>query len=335
MTDRKIVISVIVAAYDIVDYLPRCMESLLRQTYDELEIILVDDGSTDGTEKLCDAYAEKYVNVKVIHRENGGLSAARNSGLEIAKGTFIGYVDGDDWVEPDMYKKMLQACLDYQAQIAICSYRQIGEGAEEIHPDGKTILLSGEEALNWYINGHPQYHIYNSVWSKLFDRSLVEDLRFPKGRKSEDIMYTTRALTRAKQCVFLDEPYYNYVMNRKGSIMNSGLAKRRFEDEIPFWREQIAYLKEQEKELLSEQAAYQFYRRMLFYYIDFQKKKMKEAAAMLIRMLRSEKKEISRIYQKEFVAAGDLVRMKTALCMPHIYYLMVQVYDKFIIPLRQ
>ena len=328
-------ISVIVTAYNIEEYLSRCMDSLIRQTYKSLEIILVDDGSTDGTAAICDEFQEKYENVRVIHQENQGPSAARNAGVRIAQGEFIGYVDGDDWTEPDMYEKMLEACLTTGAQIAICTYRQIGEGTEEIQPTGNIIELTKEEALEWYISGHPQYHIYHSVWSKLFDRKVIEDIAFLEGRKSEDIMYTTWALARADKCVFLDTPYYNYVMDRNSSIMNSRLHERRFQDEIPFWKEQIGYLEGIGMQELSEKAYYQFCRRMLFYYVDFRVKRMKNSARKLAGMLWEEKPKIKEIYHKNFVASGDKVRMKVFLLSPGSYYGIVKLYEKFIIPLRQ
>ena len=328
-------ISVIVTAYNIEEYLSRCMDSLIRQTYKSLEIILVDDGSTDGTAAICDEFQEKYENVRVIHQENQGPSAARNAGVRFAQGEFIGYVDGDDWTEPDMYEKMLEACLTTGAQIAICTYRQIGEGTEEIQPTGNIIELTKEEALEWYISGHPQYHIYHSVWSKLFDRKVIEDIAFLEGRKSEDIMYTTWALARADKCVFLDTPYYNYVMDRNSSIMNSRLHERRFQDEIPFWKEQIGYLEGIGMQELSEKAYYQFCRRMLFYYVDFRVKRMKNSARKLAGMLWEEKPKIKEIYHKNFVASGDKVRMKVFLLSPGSYYGIVKLYEKFIIPLRQ
>ena len=334
MTGEKL-ISVIVTAYNIQDYLPRCLESLLGQTYERLEIIVVDDGSTDGTAEICDRYARKCEQIKVIHRENGGPSAARNAGLEIAQGEYIGYVDGDDWVEPDMYAEMIKACLDTGAQIAICTYREVGEGAREIRPTGNRVELSREEALEMYICGDQQYHIYHSVWSKLFERKLIEDIRFTEGRKSEDIMYTTWALTKAGKCVFLDTPYYNYMVDRQTSIMNSQIHERRFQDEIPFWKEQRGYLYGLGMQELAQKASYQFYRRMLFYYVDFRDRGMKDSGNQLMEFLKAEKKEIQRIYGRDFVTVGDRARMKLALLFPGAYYRIVKLYDKFIIPLRQ
>ncbi len=332
---REHLISVIVTAYNIEQYLNRCMDSLLKQTWNNLEIILVDDGSTDGTGQICDSYAETYQKVKVIHQENAGPSVARNSGVAIADGEYIGYVDGDDWVEPSMYEEMLKACLEHKADIAICSYREVGEGCAESHPLGNVIPLSRQEALEWYISGHEQYHIYHSVWSKLFRRDVIADIRFPAGRKSEDIMYTTWALTKAEKCVFLDTAYYNYMTDRESSIMNSCLHQRRFEDEIPFWKEQEKHLESLGMQELADKSAYQFYRKMLFYYIDFCDKKMGDSAEKLVKLLEAEKDKISMLYKKEFVSFGDRVRMKVFRIWPGGYYRIVRLYEKFIIPLRQ
>ncbi len=333
--EKEKLVSVIVAAYNIEQYLPRCLDSLLAQTYKLLEIIVVDDGSTDRTAQICDRYAKENENIKVIHRENGGLSAARNSGLEIASGDFIGYVDGDDWVEPQMYEEMLNACLCKNAQIAACSYREIGEGAQDLKPTGDSLELSMEEALELFVYGDPKYHIYNSVWSKLFEREIIKDIRFVEGKSSEDIMYTTWALTKVSKCVVLDVPYYNYRIDRGGSIMNVRLAERRFQDEIPFWKEQIGYLYGLGFHDLAQKASYRFYRRMLTYYIDFRNRKMRADAGRLMQLLKSEKDEINRIYKREFVPTGDRVRMKVAFWTPTGYYWIVKLYDRFVIPLRQ
>ncbi len=328
-------ISVIVTAYNIEKLLERCVDSLLAQTYEPLEIILVDDGSNDRTPAICDRYEKEYENIKVLHRENGGPSAARNSGLTLAEGEYIGYVDGDDFVEPEMYESMLKACIETKSQIAVCTYRQIGEGAEEIYPTGNRVEMTGREAMEIYVSGHVQYHIYPSVWSKLFEKGLLADIHFTEGRKSEDIMYTTWALARAEKCVFLDTPYYNYTVDRKDSIMNSRIHERRFGDEIPFLKEQIGYLYGLGWDDLAGKAAYQFYRRILFYFIDFRKRKMKKSAKLLMEQIRADEKEIRQIYSLDFVAAGDKVRMKLALTVPGLYYAIVRLYDRIIIPLRQ
>lgn len=332
---KEKLISIIVAAYNIEEYLPRCLDSILAQKYTELQIIVVDDGSGDRTGQICDEYAQKDTRIQVIHQQNMGLSGARNTGLAVARGSYVGFVDGDDWIEPDMYKTMYSACEMEEAEIACCAYREIGAKNANENFSAKQYLLTREEALEIYICDNRSFHIYNSVWSKLFRRDIVEKLSFPVGRQSEDIMYTTRALAQAVKCVFLDLPYYNYVVNREDSIMNASISERRFKDEIPFWKEQTGYLYGLGMQEFAQKAAYHFYRRMLFYYIDFRKRKMRSSGDKLVQLIRNEKREIQNIYHKPFVKKGDRVRMKVFLRCPGAYYQMVRMYDKIVIPLRQ
>ena len=322
------------AAYNIEEYIGRCLESLIVQSYKNLEIIVVDDGSKDKTGQLCDEFAQKDARIQVIHQQNMGLSGARNAGLKAAKGIYIGFVDGDDWVEPDMYRALFDSCEHNQAEMAGCAYHQIGAYKIQESFSEKQYILSKEEVLDTYICDNKQYHIYNSVWSKFFRSDIVASLEFPIGRKSEDIMYTTRAMAQITKFVFLDTPYYNYVVDREDSIMNAGLAERRFKDEIPFWKEQIGYLYGLGMRELAQKAAYQFYRRMLFYYVDFRKKKMRKAGDELIQKLRSDKREINNVYKNDFVKMGDKVRMRMILFNPSLYYFVAKLYERYIVPLR-
>ena len=327
-------ISVIVAVYNIEDYLERSVASICGQTYKNLEILLVDDGSTDSSGRLCDLLSERDGRIRVIHKKNGGLSDARNAGMEQITGDYVGFVDGDDYIEPEMYQAMLEEMIKHKAQVAVCSYNQIGEGADPCRAAGQTIPLSREEALELYLCGHESYRIYNSVWSKLFERELIRGFRFPVGKKSEDIMFTTRAFCKAKRLVYLDVPYYNYVIDRAGSIMNETAGKRRFEDEIPFWREQAAYLEEQGLTDFAEKSRYHFYRRMLFYFVEFMESGQKQYGKRLIDMLRQDKAVIGRVYEECGAPKGDRVRIRLALFSPALYYVAVRMYDKIVIPMR-
>lgn len=334
---KEALISIIVAVYNIKEYLPRCVDSILAQTYKNLEIILVDDGSTDGSGKICDDYAVRDKRIRVIHKKNGGLSDARNAGLEVAKGDYIGFVDGDDWIEPGMYCAMYEACEEEHAQIAVCRYKQITKSGVIDASTNHSVSLSKTEALEIYVCGDERYLIYNSVWSKLFLAKLIFGMRFPVGKNSEDIMFTTKAFCKMERLVYLDTAYYNYVLDREGSIMNEKAGKRRLKDEIPFWREQIAYIREAGLPELSDKATYHFYRRMLFYYIDFMEQKSTRGFAKeIVGQLREDDKSgtIDRIYGKDYVATGDRVRMKLALALPGVYYRAVKLYDKYVIPLR-
>ncbi len=195
--------------------------------------------------------------------------------------------------------------------------------------------LAREELLQIYISGHESYVIYNSVWSKLFQRELVEGMQFPKGRNSEDIMYTTRAFCRLDRAVYLDRCLYHYVLDRDGSIMNASRAERMFGDELPFWREHIACIRKMVSPKMADLAAYAFERRLLFYYIDAHRQKNNETAARLAAEVRADREEMDRIYASGIVSRGDRLRRKLFLFSPALYALVVRWYEKLVIPLRQ
>lgn len=352
-------ISIIVPVYNMEKYLERCVNSVIAQTYGNIEIILVDDGSTDNSPAMCDAYARKDARVRVVHKSNGGLSDARNAGLAVAEGSYIGYVDSDDWIEPDMYEKMYHACADNGAPLAICRYAceaasdeckaadrakiakeygDNGDNGDECSDEGSdVVLLSRDELLKIYIGGHDRYIIYNSAWSKLYRRDLVDGMLFPKGRNSEDIMYTTRAFCRLNRAAYIDKPLYHYVLDRKDSIMNVSKGERMFRDEIPFWREHIACIRDMVSDEMADLAAYHFWRRLLFYYIDMKKAggENEKYARKLIDEIKSDRAEIDRVYKGGIVSKGDMARMRLFRLSPQAYATTVRLYDSVIIPLRQ
>lgn len=339
--NEEALISIIVPVYNVERYLDRCMESILRQTYRRLEIILVDDGSTDSSGAKCDDYADMDSRVRVVHKCNGGLSDARNAGLELVTGDYIGYVDSDDWIEPDMYARMYQACIEHDAQLAVCRYfcEYSTKGSSDVdvlaEESGRVESLSREALLKIYISGDDKYVIYNSVWSKLFRRDLVRGMEFPKGRNSEDIMYTTRAFCRAERAVYLDQCFYHYVLDREGSIMNAARGERMFRDELPFWREHIACIREMVSPQMADLAAYYFQRRLLFYYIDARNGKNREVASRLVAELKRDKDEMDRIYDSGIVSRGDRMRRKLFFLSPSVYAAVVWLYDRIVIPLRR
>lgn len=332
-------ISVIVPVYNMEKYLKRCVDSILAQEYRQLEIILVDDGSTDASPAMCDAYAEQDQRVQVIHKENGGLSDARNAGMAVAKGAYIGFVDSDDWIEPGMYRAMYEAAVANGAQVAVCRYAEICLDKVVDGSGNEIVPLSREEVLDIYICEHPQYKIYNSVWSKLFKREIIGDTLFPKGRNSEDIMFTTKAFCRLERCVYLDTAYYNYVKEREGSIMNAFPGQRMLRDEIPFWREHIACIRETGLELLAKKAEYYFYKRLVGYYVmvqtEYEKsRETKACAKALLGELKKDKSNVKQIYGQDFVKKSDRYRMRLVCSVPGLYVMIEKLYQKWIIPLK-
>jgi len=333
MTDK--LISVIVPVYNVEDYIVRCVDSILNQTYRNLEIILVDDGSTDMSGAMCDSFKEQDERIKVIHKSNGGLSDARNAGLEIATGDYIGYVDSDDWIEDDMYELMVGCCEKYNAEVAACRYSSV-YGDYVVNNSTDLILpMTREEALETYICENVDRPIYNSVWSKLFMRELVKDYRFPVGKKSEDIMYTTKAFCNMNSCVYIDKALYNYVCGRAGSIMAVKNGKHMLEDELPFFREGVSYVGEHVSGEMGDKAFYHYCKRIMSYFLDYMREPGgKGYAEELYKLLKDERLEVIRVYEEPYVKKGDRVRMNLMLKNHKLYFVIADLYEKTIVKLR-
>lgn len=216
--DRHPLISVVVPVYKAEKYLNRCIESLLIQTYPNMEIILVDDGSPDSSGQICDNYALNNNNIKVIHKSNGGLSSARNAGLMEVSGDYIGFIDSDDYCDSDMYDYLYQLLRDNNADISECKFRKIITNSEESNniPFGKEEILcyNNEEAMLELIKDET---ITSHVTNKLFCRSVLENTFFPVGRVYEDLAVMHEIVSRAVRIVVSSIAKYNYCI-RKGSI---------------------------------------------------------------------------------------------------------------------
>lgn len=212
-------ISVIVPCYNVEAYLKRCVDSIIDQTYQNLDVILVDDGSTDGTGKLCDDIAQTDPRIRVVHKENGGLSDARNAGIEAAKGEFYSFVDGDDHLEENAYEVMLHEMDD--PDVSLVSAGIVVEdiaGNVSLNMSQKRLILDREEALRNLLG--PARTIAQSSCNKLFRRQLFHELRYKKGIINEDAELLPKLLDICNLVVLLDKPVYHYV-RRRGSITES------------------------------------------------------------------------------------------------------------------
>ena len=252
-------ISVIVPVYNVERYIRQCVESILEQTYADLEIILVDDGSTDGSGSICDEYKLKDNRVVVIHKCNGGLSEARNAGLDIARGEYIGFVDSDDYIEPDMYEVLYKNCERYAADLAAARFVKFNTQGEVRKNFTENIeVFSREEMLRLFIVGDRRYEITMSVWDRLYKRELISDLRFPVGKCYEDIVFSTKVIEKSKINVYIDRALYHYRL-REDSISGEDFNDynraplRIITDLIPELERRILFLDEKgEKELADE-----------------------------------------------------------------------------------
>lgn len=209
-------LSIIVPVYNVKPYLEMCVESIMKQTYTELQIILVDDGSTDGSQTVCDELAQKDSRIAVIHKENGGPSTARNSGMEIAAGEFITFVDSDDWIEPNMYHDMITQLEKYDADMAVCSFYECKDDEKKAVGDSKCIKILNTEDI--FSNKNQLRFL---VWNKIFRKSLVEKLRFVPGQGYEDFHFCRQAFLQTRRLVYLDVPFYNYRISRPGNTNSS------------------------------------------------------------------------------------------------------------------
>ena len=237
-------ISVIVPIYKVEEYLVKCVNSIINQTYANLEIILVDDGSPDRCGELCDDLCKTDHRIKVIHKKNGGLSSARNAGINIARGEYLGFVDSDDYIEPFMYEKLLYAILNNNCSLSVCSVNYVFE-------DGRVITKVSNEndrVFDFYqaILEMNQYRLFDmGAWSKLYAKELFDDLRFPEGKLSEDFYIMYKIFDRAQRISYVAAPCYNY-LQRKNSISRNVNINHDFEDAA---KEQMEYLDEKYPEM--------------------------------------------------------------------------------------
>lgn len=210
-------ISVIVPVYNVAPYLKKCVDSIINQTFTDIEIILVDDGSTDESGTICDQYAQKDSRVKVIHKPNGGLSDARNSGLEVCSGEYIGFVDSDDWISPDMYETLIHFAVKEDLDVAMCGVLDIWPDRIEGTPPFKSVILTDVNDIisEILVNEHGGTCI--PVWNRIYRSRIFKDLKFEKGRYYEDGYYLLRWIERTRRFGRISDRKYFY-LHREGSL---------------------------------------------------------------------------------------------------------------------
>ncbi|MBR6147725.1 MAG: glycosyltransferase [Lachnospiraceae bacterium] len=221
-------ISVIVPIYNVEKYLSKCIDSILQQTFTDYELILVDDGSTDTSGKIADDYAAKDNRITVIHKKNGGLSDARNHGLDKATGDYICFIDSDDWIEKNYLQELLGLAQNNEADIAICAYQKSDGNIAVSQPaEPGVIIETGIEAIdNLYSD---RYGIYVVAWNKLYNRKLFEETRYPVGLIHEDEAVFGDLFLKAKKVIRTERILYNYRVNNITSIMSSNYSLKRLD----------------------------------------------------------------------------------------------------------
>lgn len=215
---KNVELSIIVPVYNVEKYLDRCLSSISRQIFEDIEVMCIDDGSTDESINICKKYEKEDFRFNVIQQEHQGLSEARNTGLKNAKGRYIAFVDSDDFIDPFMYEDMIHNLKENNLDIVICNFYHLVE--KEIfvdNPEGKDRIIKGKQAILKEVLLDKT--IKNYVWMKIYKRELFKNIRFPKGKKYEDIAISVKVFERAKKIGYIKEPYYYYCY-RDGSIIS-------------------------------------------------------------------------------------------------------------------
>lgn len=226
-------VSVIVPVYKAEQYLDRCVKSILEQTYQNFELILVDDGSPDNSPSLCDEWAKNDNHIYVIHKENGGASSARNAGLKIAKGRWIAFADSDDWLDRNALKTLYDLANQYNVPMAIGGMRVVQKytDASIVMRQNARVLSNADLMSRFFrLNGEPDTH---SVWGAIIRRDILDDYSFIEGRMNEDVETCYYLARKCEAAVYTDAPLYNYFKNIEG-VTNSGFGKKKL-DLLDIW----------------------------------------------------------------------------------------------------
>lgn len=248
-------LSVTVPVYNVEPYLRRCVDSILSQTYTDFELILVDDGSTDGCPAICDEYARQDGRIRVIHKMNGGLSAARNAGLDIAQGEYIGFVDSDDYIRPDMYEILIQKAEETGAEIAAIGYTEVDEDGEVLkecmNADGDRVYSRNEFTDQFFPD--VRWKIGTAAWNKVYRRCLFATYRYPVGKIYEDSFSLLPLFDQCQTIAVSKNRGYYYVCSRSDSIMNASYSVKNL-DLLDLGQAQYAFFRDKAMEEQSQYA---------------------------------------------------------------------------------
>lgn len=272
---EKPLISIVIPVYKVEKYLPKCIESIIGQTYENLEIFLVDDCSPDGCGAICDSYAGKDVRIRVIHREkNAGAAAARNLSIERAKGEYLFFADSDDWIAPDTIEVLLKKMREYDADCCVGGCVTVLEGA-----DGKLTYQKRKrvpEHCKTAREAMERLLLHESAaWNRLYRREAFEKLRFPEGRINDDEAIALRLYANMERIVFLDQDTY-YYRKRKDSITTSAFSLKQL-DCVKNSRENLKFVRKNNPDLIPA-AEFKYIKTMLWAYVNLYRLKTKEAS---------------------------------------------------------
>ena len=249
--EQKEKISVIVPIFNAEKYLTKCVDSILTQTYENLEIILIDDGSTDHSAEICEKYKQMDSRVVVIHKTNGGQASARNCALDIAKGDLLGFVDADDWIDKTFFETLHDLMMDHSADVSCCNFSVVFNDAKKNYTwnptDGRQTCFNNHDTMKELLINK---RINEMVWNKIFRRAVISNERFIEGMIFEDTEMMHRCLANCSKCAYTSKPlYYNFMSD--GSTTRSRISPRMF-DRVKANENRIAFYRQKYQDLLSK-----------------------------------------------------------------------------------
>lgn len=302
-------ISIIVPVYKVEEYLPKCVESLLKQTYKNLEIILVDDGSPDRCPSLCDEYALQDSRIKVVHKENGGLADARNAGIDIMSGEYVTFVDSDDYIHPQMVELLFKAMEQEKSDVAVSSWESVTEHDEKsylMYAIEQYTNFMGKEIQEKYLIKSDDRITFTVAWAKLYKSELFQTIRYPKGKLHEDEYTTYKVLYKAERITYVDVPLYFY-LTRESSIMGAFNA-RRF-DIFGGYLERVEFYLQNKEEQLAKRTLFLAIH-MLTQYHEWIKNENKECAMAFREYKQIYQKKCREYMQKQKLTVEERVELK-------------------------
>ena len=259
----KQLVSIIIPIYNVEKYLEQCIKSLINQTYRNLEIILINDGSTDKSTKICEKYKNQDNRIVFINKKNGGAASAKNEGLKIAKGDYITFVDSDDFIEPDMIEYMVNTIKKYNSDIIQCSFTNLYKNTERFKQD-KIVeqKISSKDFLELFLKKWDS----SLFWNKLFKREVIENVFFKEGRCIDDEFFTYKCVINSKSIVTSNKIVYNYRMRKSGVMKSESSQKQILKDRVDYLYERYELVRKIYKDLDKS-----FLEHLLTYYLIISK----------------------------------------------------------------
>lgn len=313
-------LSIIVPIYNVEKYLSRCIESILNQTFKDFELILVNDGSTDNCKEICEKYKRMDSRIIVANKKNGGLSSARNLGIDISKGDYIGFVDSDDFIDVHMYEILLNTINAYDSDIVICDYYKVNEydikKYEKMKSNNKDIKvenINNIDVIERIITRDIKIVV---AWNKIYKRSLFDNLRYKEGVICEDEFLAHRIFYKCNKVSIINQKLYYYIQ-RKGSIINSPFSPKDF-DKIYAIKDRVDFLNEKKITNLIDKAEKSFMDYFVWnYFTGYQR--LENIEYELKRLKKEFNSVFYRILDNKFISLNEKITLFILYLSPYLY----------------